>query len=315
MAYLEFQTPKGPRRVEVRDTPVTIGRHAGNVLAFNDDRMSRHHAVVERREGTFYVRDLGSRNGTALNNTLVSDEEPIKNGDALRVGACIFRFFTKAPPKAQMPAQAASKMIGSKPAADTLQVAFDDDGPPDLDQITAPVQAPAPAAKWEMPTGGEADGVGPARQLMQLAETLPFKPFGASEIELINSRGGVMHGTESKDIPAESVIILRLVLLCCFRTRASDIHVEPKGDNYLIRIRADGSMVTIAKLTKDLGVRFLAVVKILCDIDIGVRNTVQEGSFVSRVPDRKVDYRVSMTPSLFGQKLVIRCLDSAIAPR
>jgi general secretion pathway protein E len=319
MAYLEFNTPKGPRRVEVRDKPVTIGRSAGNSLAFNDERMSRHHAVVERREEQFFVRDLGSRNGTALNSSLVEDEAAIKNGDVLKVGSCTFRFFTQAPPKAQVPAQKASNVIGSKPVDELLQVAVADDGPPDLgllDEPPARQPQQQPAPKWEMPTAGEADGVAPARALMQLAESLPFKPFDASDIELINSRGQVVHATNNdKEIPAEAVIILRLVLLCCFRTRASDIHVEPKGDSYLIRIRADGSMVTIAKLTKDLGVRFLSVVKILCDIDISVRNAVQEGNFVSRVPDRKVDYRVSMTPSIFGQKLVVRCLDSANAPR
>ncbi|MGC4032395.1 MAG: GspE/PulE family protein [Tepidisphaeraceae bacterium] len=93
------------------------------------------------------------------------------------------------------------------------------------------------------------------------------------------------------------------------------MHVEPKGETYTCRVRADGSMVTVAVMKKDLGVRFMSLVKILCDIDIAARNIVQEGSFVSRVPDRKVDYRVSMTPSIFGQKLVVRCLDSANAPR
>lgn len=322
MAYLEFETPKGPRRIEVRDKPVTIGRQAGNVISLNDDKMSRHHAVIEKQPDGYVIRDLNSRNGTAVNNELVVVFEKLKHGDIIRVGGTSFRFYSG------LPGGGKPKMIGSKPVAEDLQATHE--GFVDPDQLQeepetvdaapasrAPVAQKAPPPPAPM-AAGEADGVAPARQLVALAESLPHKPFGVGEIELINARGEVVHHAyqpDGKDIPSEAVTILRLVLLCCFRTRASDIHIEPKGDSYLIRIRVDGSMVTIATLKKDLGIRFLSLVKILCDIDISVRNAVQEGNFVSRVPDRRVDYRVSMTPSIYGQKLVVRCLDSANAPR
>ncbi len=312
MPYLEFQTPKGPRRIEIRDKPVTIGRQAGNTISVNDERMSRHHAVVERRPDGIFVRDLGSRNGTAVNNELVVVEQMLVHGDTLRVGSGVFHFYTGVPGGAGKP-----KPIGSKPVAEELQATHEgEEVDPSILEEERPKPKPTPPPPASAP--GEAEGVAPARQLVTLAESLPLKPFGLSDIELINARGEVVHAAyheNAKEIPAEAVTILRLVLLCCFRTRASDIHVEPKGDQYLIRIRVDGSMVTITSLKKELGVRFLSLVKILCDIDIAVRNAVQEGNFVARVPDRKVDYRVSMTPSIFGQKLVIRCLDSANAPR
>jgi len=321
--FLEFSIDKGPRRIEIRsDRPVTIGRQAGNVISLVDDRLSRHHCVVEKRHDACYVRDLGSRNGTAVNGTLVDDETKLDHGDTVRAGSHAFKYFTNAPGSGKM------QMIGSAPASAALQATAEIDliavAEPEADDARASSRSEAasqrqPPPKWELPgVSGESDGVAPARQLAQLAESLPHKPFGGADIELINSRGELIHSTfeqAASDVPAESVTILRLVLLCCFRTRASDIHVEPKGETYAIRIRADGTMVTIATLKKDLGIRFLSVVKILCDIDISVRNAVQEGNFVARVPDRKVDYRVSMTPSIFGQKLVIRCLDSANAPR
>jgi general secretion pathway protein E len=56
-------------------------------------------------------------------------------------------------------------------------------------------------------------------------------------------------------------------------------------------------------------------VKVLSDIDIAQRNIVQEGHFSTRVPDRRVDYRVSFTPAMYGQKCVVRVLDAANAPR
>ncbi|GIW76438.1 MAG: hypothetical protein KatS3mg104_1501 [Phycisphaerae bacterium] len=309
MPYLEFQTPKGPRRVEIRDKPITIGRQAGNVISVNDERMSRYHAVVEKRSDGVYVRDLGSRNGTSVNNELILVEQKLVHGDSIRIGNKVFHFYSS------VPGGARPRSIGSRPVDEILQV-----NPSSEPVLSEPQPVPEVSEPLRvMPSfSGESEGVSPARQLATLAESLPFKPFGIGDIELINARGEVVHGAynvSTGEIPAEAVTLLRLVLLCCFRTRASDIHIEPKHDQYQVRIRVDGSMVTITSLKKDLGIRFLSLVKILCDIDISVRNAVQEGNFVARVPDRKVDYRVSMTPSIFGQKLVIRCLDSANAPR
>ena len=308
MAYIEFTNEKGPRRVELREKPVTIGRQVGNILSLNDEKLSRHHLVMERRRDGCYVRDLGSRNGTSVNNRILAGEIKLEHGDVVRAGNHEFRYYSSQPAAAAP----AKKPIGSTPPSVDLQATRAEASMP------APGSARQPTAqKWEMPTVNEADGAAPARQLAMLADSLPSKPFGANDIELINARGDLVHAKwmEDDDIPAETVTILRLLLLCTFRTRASDIHIEPKGETYVCRIRADGSMVTIAAMKKDLGVRFMSLVKILCDIDIAARNIVQEGNFVSRVPDRKVDYRVSMTPSIFGQKLVIRALDSANAPR
>jgi len=318
MPFLEFEKDKGIRRVEVRaDKPVTIGRQAGNVLALADEKLSRNHLVVERRTDGCFVRDLGSRNGTAVNDKLVVAEQALRNGDVIRAGSQTFRFLTGVP-AATPGTPPKSRLIGSPPPSPALQVRENEAvatmaAAPAMSTQGPPVRSEPP--RWD-PNMGEAEGVAPARSLAMLADSLPNKPFGANDIELINARGETVHSTyTSGDVPAEAVTLLRLVLLCCFRTRASDIHIEPKGEVWSCRIRVDGSMVTVATLKKDLGVRFLSLVKILCDIDIAVRNAVQEGSFTSRVPDRKVDYRVSMTPSVYGQKLVIRCLDSANAPR
>src|SRR5690606_18092244 len=104
-------------------------------------------------------------------------------------------------------------------------------------------------------------------------------------------------------------------------SRATDIHLEPKNNYWLLRMRVDGNMVDVVRLTPDLGVKVSALVKVLSDIDISQRNMIQEGHFSSRVPAataggplRRVDYRVSFAPSVFGQKLVIRILDTSNAP-
>ena len=81
-------------------------------------------------------------------------------------------------------------------------------------------------------------------------------------------------------------------------------------------------MVDAIRLSKEIGVKLLSAVKVLCDIDISQRNIVQEGHFSAKVPtktkkelvDRRVDYRVSFAPAMHGQKLVVRVLDTANAP-
>ena len=166
-----------------------------------------------------------------------------------------------------------------------------------------------------------------ADDLRRVAESLPTKTFHQSDLVILNTRGQAVHTAEENNAKnakggkgggkgtAEAVTVLRMILLVCFRTRASDVHVEPKGEHVLVRARIDGTLVDIAKLNKDLGHRVMSLVKILCDIDISGRNIIQEGSFAARVPDRRVDYRVSFSPSVAGQKLVIRVLDEANAPR
>src|SRR5690606_17589690 len=79
--------------------------------------------------------------------------------------------------------------------------------------------------------------------------------------------------------------------------------------------RVDGTMVEVVRLNKDVAARVVGVIKVLSNIDIAQRNIVQEGHFSSTAPGRRVDYRVSFTPSMYGQKLVIRVLDLENAPR
>jgi general secretion pathway protein E len=159
--------------------------------------------------------------------------------------------------------------------------------------------------------------------LVRTAESLSDKKFDEMDIAMVNARGQLAHPARKadekpkkrpSDEPREAVGILRLILLICFRTRASDIHIEPKQDDYSVRIRVDGTMVDTVRLPKEMGIRVTSLVKVMSDIDIAQRNIVQEGHFSSRVPDRRVDYRVSFAPAMFGQKLVVRILDTANTP-
>jgi general secretion pathway protein E len=158
--------------------------------------------------------------------------------------------------------------------------------------------------------------------------------FAVNQIGLVNSRGVSLHPTElaqseqelteqiesDEDMPAEgdvgmAVNLFRLLLLAAFAGRASDMHFEPGTDSLLIRLRVDGSMVSLVEVESALGARLFGLIKVLSDIDISKRATVQEGHFRTQLPDRSVDFRVSFTPVIHGQKLVIRVLDSVSSPQ
>ncbi len=71
--------------------PVVIGRDAAG-LPLHDGRISRRHVMVEPSEGRYYVRDLGSTNGTCLNGQILKDKTELQNGDRIVLGHTIIKF-------------------------------------------------------------------------------------------------------------------------------------------------------------------------------------------------------------------------------
>ncbi len=72
--------------VEVASPSFVIGKRAGNSLALNRPGISREHCVILLREGAHYLRDLGSRNGTFVNDTRIATDVQLKDGDAIQLG-------------------------------------------------------------------------------------------------------------------------------------------------------------------------------------------------------------------------------------
>lgn len=93
MAFLHIQPGDGaPFRVELRQDALTIGRGTSNDLHFKNPWLSRFHARIERREGEYFLSDLGSRNGTSLNGRPLRDEQPLRSGDLIALGDIQLRF-------------------------------------------------------------------------------------------------------------------------------------------------------------------------------------------------------------------------------
>ena len=156
------------------------------------------------------------------------------------------------------------------------------------------------------------------RRLRAILDELDDQTLSEKDIVFCNARGQKMKmpmtiepGTHQG---AEAVVILRLLLLLCARTGASDVHVEPKRDHAFLRVRIDGMMVETLRLAPEACQKIIGVVKILADLDITQKPSVQDGHFSAEHNGRRVDYRVSFAPSMFGQSLVIRVLDMKNVP-
>ena len=104
------------------------------------------------------------------------------------------------------------------------------------------------------------------------------------------------------------------ILLKAIRQGASDIHFEPYEDDYRVRVRIDGLLRIAARPPAGLAAKVCARLKVLARLDIAERRAPQDGRMRLRLPNRrKVDLRMNTLPTLFGEKAVVRILDSGAA--
>lgn len=102
------------------------------------------------------------------------------------------------------------------------------------------------------------------------------------------------------------------ILLDAIRKGASDIHFEPYETLYRVRLRCDGMLVETQQPASHLGRRLAARIKILSKLDIAERRLPQDGRIKLRLnQDTAIDMRVSTLPTLWGEKIVLRLLDSS----
>ncbi|ALG50820.1 TPA: type IV-A pilus assembly ATPase PilB [Vibrio parahaemolyticus] len=104
------------------------------------------------------------------------------------------------------------------------------------------------------------------------------------------------------------------ILLDAVRKGASDIHFEPYEKIYRVRLRCDGILIETQQPPNHLSRRLSARIKILSKLDIAERRLPQDGRIKLKLnQDTAIDMRVSTLPTLFGEKIVLRLLDSSSA--
>jgi type IV pilus assembly protein PilB len=114
----------------------------------------------------------------------------------------------------------------------------------------------------------------------------------------------------SEDAPV--VKLVNLLLTDAIKKLASDIHVEPYEKTFRVRYRVDGVLYEIMKPPMKLKNAITSRLKIMAALDIAERRLPQDGRIKIKLgKDKEMDYRVSVLPTLFGEKVVLRLLDKS----
>ncbi len=110
---------------------------------------------------------------------------------------------------------------------------------------------------------------------------------------------------------APVIKLANLILVNAIRDRASDIHIEPFEKSVRLRYRTDGALVDQPSPPKNLYVALISRLKIMSNLDIAERRLPQDGRMRVKVAGKDIDLRVSMLPTVHGEKCVLRILDKS----
>ena len=124
--------------------------------------------------------------------------------------------------------------------------------------------------------------------------------FEFNEEELFNS--------ETDDTPI--VKLFNSSLSRGYNQNASDIHIEAYEDKTMVRMRIDGMIVDYVQLAKNLHASLIVRIKIMANMDIAEKRLPQDGHFVTTIDGVKMNLRVSIIPTSYGEKAVLRFLNS-----
>ena len=156
-----------------------------------------------------------------------------------------------------------------------------------------------------------------------ISQVYPFDPLGEQNVLSIPKPEGEVEAIAelefeladpaklAKDTKMPPVIrLVNLILSGAAKEGASDIHLEPKESHLQVRQRVDGLLHDVMKIPKGHQDATISRLKILSGMDISDRRRPQDGRSRLRFEGKRIDLRVSTLPTQFGEKAVIRLLDS-----
>jgi len=108
---------------------------------------------------------------------------------------------------------------------------------------------------------------------------------------------------------APIVKLVNLIISEAIKSRATDIHIEPLFDALLVRYRIDGSLQEVMTAPLKSATGIISRIKVMSNLNIAERRLPQDGRISIKSPDREVDVRVSILPTVKGEKAVLRLLD------
>ncbi len=142
----------------------------------------------------------------------------------------------------------------------------------------------------------------------EIVDDMPLDPSA------IEQAAGAIGKTTDLLAQARQTPVIRLVNMILFealRRGASDIHVHPMEDRLVIRFRVDGMLVDAFSPPQTLASAISSRLKVMTELDIANRHSPQDGQTSVRIGTKKIDIRLSVIPTVFGERIVLRLLDQS----
>ncbi|MDQ1814057.1 ATPase, T2SS/T4P/T4SS family [Massilia sp. CCM 9210] len=106
-----------------------------------------------------------------------------------------------------------------------------------------------------------------------------------------------------------AIRLVNAILLEAINLGASDIHIQPRTKNVMVRLRVDGVLIDKMQIPHNMHQSIVSRIKIMGEMDISERRRPQDGRLAVKTPQRVVDLRISTLPTINGEKIVMRILD------
>ncbi|GEB72713.1 Type IV pilus assembly protein tapB [Pseudoalteromonas carrageenovora] len=137
-----------------------------------------------------------------------------------------------------------------------------------------------------------------------------FKEF--ADLDTESAKETAPKDDDKDDAPI--IVYINKILMDAIKKGASDLHFEPYEHKYRIRFRIDGILHEVASPPNTLSTKLSARIKVMSRLDIAEKRKPQDGRIKLKITERKsIDFRVSTMPTLWGEKIVMRILDSSSA--
>ena len=147
-----------------------------------------------------------------------------------------------------------------------------------------------------------------ARQdlVTEIIEEMPL-----DESAIATAAGAISQGNDLLALASQTPVIrlVNMILFEALRRRASDVHIHPEESKLVIRLRVDGMLVDAFSPPLALAGAISSRLKVMTELDIANRHSPQDGYTSVRIGQRKVDIRLSVIPTVNGERIVLRLLD------
>ena len=142
----------------------------------------------------------------------------------------------------------------------------------------------------------------------EIIEEMPL-----DEAAIATAAGALGSTTDLLQLARQTPVIrlVNMILFEALRRRASDIHVHPMETRLVIRFRIDGMLLDSFNPPLSLAAAISSRLKVMTELDIANRHSPQDGHTTVRIGAHKIDIRMSVIPTIYGERIVLRLLDQS----